>query len=396
MHRLTIFLILALLITGCAVPSTSVVVQPTDIVTEPETVVATEQPIDIVTIEPVPATDTPSPATLPPIKTTDAPPTSGAPTHPLSGLVVTRGAGIELARFDETGTLQPLSQRPFSALSPDGTQIAYIEGDDVWLVPVDDSGAPVNLTNSPNIMEQATEWWKERPGWLLVAFQPADDFGFSAFYGLLKSDGSAFMPLESEDRSMSSPALGPDGSMVAYDRFGIPRLLNVDTGEKIDPGLDVPGHPVQLMGFPAWAPDGRHVAYKLYDKEGWIGSGVYDVSSSTWSLIHQYTIVGGTEPFADFAFSPDGRWLAMVNQSDPAVGGFRGPGLWILPTDGSEPILLGAGTNPVWSPDSTRLVFTSSSGGSFDQDVLQLVLAESWEPVQLDALPGGYYAQDWQ
>jgi Tol biopolymer transport system component len=107
-------------------------------------------------------------------------------------------------------------------------------------------------------------------------------------------------------------------------------------------------------------------------------------------------IAGGTEPWAQSAFSPDGRWLAIVNQSDPAVSMGRGPAVWVLPLDGGDPILLGAGSSPVWSPDSTRLVFTQATGGAFDQDFLQLVLAESWEPVQLEGMPGGYYPQSWQ
>jgi Tol biopolymer transport system component len=150
-----------------------------------------------------------------------------------------------------------------------------------------------------------------------------------------------------------------------------------------------------MMGYPAWAVDGGSVVYKLYDQQGWIGTGQYDLAADSWRLIHEYRMAGGTEPWAQFAFSPDGRWLAMVNQSDPLTLRY-GPAVWVLPLAGGDPILLGAGTSPVWSPDSTRLVFTQSSGGAFDQDFLQLVLAESWEPVQLEDMPGGYYPQSWQ
>ena len=385
MQRLSLFFVFALLLAACNLPGGATSGQPSNPTPTVETL--------------PPASETPASEPLPPIQTSD-PATVATPTpenaHPLAGLLVSRGAGLELARFDTLGSLQTISTRPFAALSPDGAQIAFIEGDDVWLEPVDGSASPLNLTNSPQRLEQSVQWWAARPGWLLAAFQPLDDMGYSPFYALLKSDGSQFIPLDSEEPSMSSPALSPDGVMLAYDRFGKPMLHNADTGERVSLSLDVPGHPVQMMSYPAWAADGGSVAYKLYDQQGWIGTGLYDLAAGAWRLIHGYMIAGGTEPWAQSAFSPDGRWLAIVNQSDPAVSMGRGPAVWVLPLAGGDPILLGAGSSPVWSPDSTRLVFTQASGGAFDQDFLQLVLAESWEPVQLEDMPGGYYPQSWR
>jgi hypothetical protein len=399
MYRFTLLFILALLLTACSSPLEAVTPQP--VAPTDSMVAATAEPLPVTSEPPasdLPTSEPPTSEPLPPIETsepaTSTPPAQEA-SYPLGGLVVSRGAGLELARFDALGNLETISTRPFATLSPDGAQIAYIEGDDVWLEAVDGSASPLNLTNSPERLEQGVQWWPARPGWLLVAYQPLDDMGYSAFYALMKSDGSSFTPLESEERSMSVPALSPDGVMVAYDRFGKPMLQNADTGEQISLSLDVPGHPVQMMGYPAWAVDGASVVYKLYDQQGWIGTGRYDLASGSWSLIHEYLMAGGTEPWAQSAFSPDGRWLAMVNQSDPLTMRY-GAAVWVLPLAGGDPILLGAGSSPVWSADSTRLVFTQATGGAFDQDFLQLVLAESWEPVQLEGLPGGYYPQSWK
>jgi Tol biopolymer transport system component len=392
MRRLPTLLILltslSLLLAACNLPATPVS-------TPAETQVVNEPPATA-TVE-VPPTDAPA----------TAPPTIPVPTNPtvtieipnpspLAGLVVSLGAGLELATFGADGAMQTLSTRPFATLSPDGTQIAFVEGDDIWLEPVDQSTPPVNLTNSPDIIDSNIQWWPARPGWLVSMYQPLDDWDFSSFVAMLKTDGTAFVPLESEARSMSVPALSPDGATIAYDLFAKPVLLNVDTGEKRDPGLNVPEHPVQTMGFPAWSADGSAVVYKLYDKEGWIGTGMYTLASQSWKLIHEYIINGGTEPWAQAAFSPNGRWLAIINQSDPTVGMGRGSGLWVIPLGGGEPVFIGAGSNPLWSPDSTRLVFTQSTTGAFDESLLQMVLADSWAPVQLPELPGGYYASSWR
>lgn len=410
MRRLPTILILltglailaSLLLAACAAPAQTPQgpmppeTLPTLPATEPPTAAPTEAP----TQAPTDAPTIPIPTV--PVATNPTVTIPVGEMSPLASLVVVKGAGLELATFGAYGDLQTLSTRPFAALSPDGTQIAYVEGDDIWIEPTDQSAPPVNLTNSPEIIDSNIQWWEGRPGWLVSMYQPLEDMGYSAFIAMVKTDGSQFVPLESEARSMSVPALSPDGYTLAYDLYGKPVLLNVDSGEKFDPGLNVPEHPVQTMGFPAWSADGRQVIYKLYDKEGWIGTGSYSLTDRAWKLIHEYWITGGTEPWAQAAFSPDGRWLALVNQADPAAGMGRGPALWVLPledgrpVDGAEPILIGAGDSPAWSPDSTRLVYTQSTSGAFDTSFLQMVLADSWEPVQLPVLPGGYYAQDWR
>jgi len=400
---LLLLVIPSLLLAACASPATLNPDGPLPPETQPVEQLPPESPTEPATAAPSEApTEAPTNAPTIPVPTN---PTVALPVgemSPLASLVVTKGAGLELATFGAYGDLQTLSTRPFASLSPDGMQIAFVEGDDIWLEPVDQSAPPVNLTNSPEIIDRDIQWWPARPGWLVSMYQPLEDLGYSSFIAMLKTDGGEFVPLEDEARSMSLPALSPDGVTIAYDLYGQPALLNVDSGEKFDPGLDVPEHPVQTMGFPAFSADGSQVIFKLYDKEGWIGTGMYPLASQTWKLIHEYWINGGTEPWAQAAFSPDGRWLALVNQGDPAVSMGRGPALWVLalenglPVEGSEPILIGAGSNPMWSPDSTRLVYTQSTSGAFDTAMLQMVLAESWEPVQLPELPGGYSAASWR
>ena len=66
----------------------------------------------------------------------------------------------------------------------------------------------------------------------------------------------------------------------------------------------------------------------------------------------------GTATFSSPAVSPDGRWLAASQGVESLSQIVK------LAMDAGEPIRLGAGMSPVWSPDGTKLGFASSRTGS--------------------------------
>jgi dipeptidyl aminopeptidase/acylaminoacyl peptidase len=115
---------------------------------------------------------------------------------------------------------------------------------------------------------------------------------------------------------------------------------------------------LRIPGAPTVAPDGRSAVVALdrvdLDDDAYRGQ--------LWLVPTD----GGAEPrqltvgWRDSAprYSPDGRWLAFLRSVKDGK-----PQVVVLPTGGGEPVVLSdhplGASAPVWSPDSTRLAYTS-------------------------------------
>lgn len=97
-------------------------------------------------------------------------------------------------------------------------------------------------------------------------------------------------------------------------------------------------------------------------------TGASDLSRLTWLDPEGRAIgtVGAEGFYFDASLSPDGRWIA-VTRTDQATG----PGdLWLIDAERGTPTRLtsdrGDDNLPVWSPDSSYIVFRSNRKGQFD------------------------------
>ena len=127
---------------------------------------------------------------------------------------------------------------------------------------------------------------------------------------------------------------------------------------------------------PRISPDGQRVAFVVTT----IDERKYEYHSSIWVVStdggEAKRFTTGLANAHSPSWSPDGRWLAFVSEreGEPAnqdekeqkKQGKGKPQIWLIPTGGGEAhqltFMQHGASNPVWSPDSKRLVFDAQVG----------------------------------
>ena len=133
---------------------------------------------------------------------------------------------------------------------------------------------------------------------------------------------------------------------------------------------------MQFLSRPRISPDGRRVAFVVTT----IDESKHEYRSSIWVAPTEggeaTRFTGGTANAHSPCWSPDGRWLAFVTDREGELSSKdaqeqkkqgKGKGqIWLIPSDGGEAHQLtfmphGA-SNPTWSPDCKRMVFSAAVG----------------------------------
>ena len=180
---------------------------------------------------------------------------------------------------------------------------------------------------------------------------------------------SAARPADSWNETTTTFSLAPDGSRMVYAtcEFADPTKLRFDYHELAVLDLDRPDAPPRRLTtdeafdyYSAWSPDGQHIAFhagRPYtspkdDREGVLKVMGADGTRPQW-------VRGGEALIGPPRWSPDGRWLAFVNDD-----GEEGLGLYIVNADRTDLRRLSdAASEPSWSPDSRQLAFIRWDGG---------------------------------
>jgi Tol biopolymer transport system component len=338
-------------------------------------------------------TNTPSPTQ--PALPTSTPTTAVTlpPAAPTPGLVFIKvgndAASLGLWIVQADGQSKQLSTKSNPRLSPDQKQVVYSENGDIWLTDLG-TGKNINLTRTNDKVETDYQWWPARPGIIVFHYQFKNDIQPIAGYpATVKTDGTNYLVIDEEIGSNSPAALSPDGQSIAYDRGGIPWVYNFTGGMMPIFPKSFP-EKYRIATNPAWSPDSRKIAWQLFGDQtgsnGWSGVAVLDLDTLQVMLLHRYTVLGGSDVGNyHLAWSSDGTWLAVANQTELAQDGKVS--LWVMRPDGSEEHHIGNGDHPVWSPDGEALIFLATSG-------VFAVKTGEWNPYQV-TLPADSQVIDW-
>jgi dipeptidyl aminopeptidase/acylaminoacyl peptidase len=139
---------------------------------------------------------------------------------------------------------------------------------------------------------------------------------------------------------------------------------------------------IKPVSAPRISPDGQRIAFVVTT----IDEGKLEYRSSIWMVTtdggEAKRFTAGPANTHSPSWSPDGRWLAFVTEreGEPAVKDQQeqkkhGKGksqIWLIPTDGGEArqltFMQHGSSNPVWSPDSKRIVFNAAVGPADEEN----------------------------
>jgi Tol biopolymer transport system component len=255
--------------------------------------------------------------------------------------------------------------------SPDGTKIAFEGWDDAdqnrtglyvgegFTLP---KAAPVQITQA-HVHDIPLEWSPDGTRLLLIQVTrcPEDDCDGGNLY-VVDSDGSH--PIR----------LNPEGTLVT------------------------------CCGPASWSPDGTQVAFgaQTLDAAGaadFTRSAVY-VAEASGPRAEAITEPGAFTEAAQW--SPNGDWIVFNKKSGPV--GVKGSDLYLIHPDGSGlKAITTAGAagasdqgGAVWSPDGSRLLFTSVPGGPVKLGDLWIVDVDGTDLTRLTNTPAQYFGYSWQ
>jgi len=277
---------------------------------------------------------------------------------------------------------------------PDGAGTLLVVGGDGSAWALDVATAKLSpISSAPQFGEGEHTWSADGTQ---LAFSRFSETGTSSIY-VASADGTDARLLVGD---AASPAWSPDGTRLAYlntDPFGggsALTIVDIATGDSVELAEGATG--------PRWSPDGTRIAFISADLKT---VEPIEMTPAELRIVNAdgsgLRTLAEAAPFAPAAtWSPDGTLLAFTALSEGANGGdplsqptvirvydlASGELRTVAVVDGAS------ATEPAWSPDGSRLVFSLSSTGMFQTTAsLGLVAAGGGEIERIGTLDDGYY-----
>lgn len=198
---------------------------------------------------------------------------------------------------------------------------------------------------------------------------------------VMDEDGKNVVQLTDHPQVDSTPAWSPDGRLIAFSSLR-DEPPNTHGNSEIYIMDSDGGNPTRLTQepnsidtLPAWSPYGNRIAFAS-NRDG--TGDIYVMDADGGNLGRLTHDEWNRSPY-DWApsWSPSGRFIAFES-----TRGGRGSDIWLMNSDGTNPVLLAKppahDTSPSWSPDGKRIVFASRDGENF-----------TWEIHRVDVDGGG-------
>ncbi len=286
-------------------------------------------------------------------------------TAPPSGITYRTDTGLWHVNSDGNSTLLlNISKYTRAVLSSEGTRILYGNNDERSSedVMVDlSTRRETKLKPSREYVICYTEWWEARPSVILAMVQPISEVGGRVCKGMpavFSADGTKLNVLGSTPTEYYPFAASPDGRMITFDQGGNPWLYEWEIGVR---PFDIahyrfPQLAEMYFSNPAWSSSGNQLAWVvagMLDGEWQHGIGIFDLKNRTSRFLYPYEVEGFDGGRSYIEWNSGEEYIAVSN--------FGKELLWILSVSGTEKYFFEHATNPVWSPDGRWLAYVSQS-----------------------------------
>jgi Tol biopolymer transport system component len=225
------------------------------------------------------------------------------------------------------------------------------------------------------------------------------------------SSGQTIITEDSSFYHHTLPTWSPDGSKIAFT--GLPKdegyygdiyVMDADGSNitSLTHDRDIPD------GHPEWSPDGTRIMFERSVPNGgppwWENTDIY-VMNPDGSNVIRLTRYPGSDSLPEW--SPDGSEITFMRSR--FVDGHIHTDVYVMNADGSNKVKVSPDnpgahddySDPTWSPDGSKIAFTSHREGDVDQfgdraREIYTVNADGSNPTNISNNPADDFGPDWQ